>query len=136
MLGLLWRDEASHGEFHEFEVEIEAPDHPVIEGLDDFEHWDELYHGLSNVQDASYEVLAEAYSDPKTGGTGQYEPVTITRRYGDGRIFHSILGHVWPGDPEEEKNATMITFENEPFQDLLVRGSEWAATGEVTATDG
>lgn len=131
MLGLLWRDEASHGEFHDFEVEITAPDHPVTRGMDDFEHPDELYHGLTNPQDASYQVLATAYSDPETGGTGQDEPVVLARRYGDGRVFHSILGHVWPGDPDEDRGSTMVTFENDQFQTLLVRGSEWAATGEV-----
>jgi type 1 glutamine amidotransferase len=131
MLGLLWRDEASHGEFHEFEVEIAAPDHPVTREMNDFEHPDELYHGLTNLQDVSYQVLATAYSDPETGGTGQDEPVVLARQYGDGRVFHSILGHVWPGDPDEDWGSTMVTFENDQFQTLLARGSEWATTGEV-----
>jgi type 1 glutamine amidotransferase len=128
MLGLLWRDEADHGEYHELTVSIEDWDHPVRAGFDDFDLWDELYHGLTNPQDVSYDVLATAYSDPDTGGTGQDEPVVPTRECGAGRIFHSILGHVW-------SLQTMRTFENKQFQKLLVRGSEWAATGEVTAHD-
>ena len=44
-----------------------------------------------------------------------------------------VLGHVWEGDPNGEyKGASMIAFDNEPFQRALLRGAEWAATGEVT----
>lgn len=135
MLGLLWRDESGHGEYHEFEVTIEAPDHPVTNGMDGFHLWDELYHGMVNPHDVSYDVLATAYSDPETGGTGRDEPVALARRFGEGRIFHNILGHVWTGDPTEDAGSSMRTFENDGFQELIVRGCEWAATGEVTSDD-
>jgi type 1 glutamine amidotransferase len=56
----------------------------------------------------------------------------VTTQYGAGRVFHMVLGHVWPGDPNGEyKGASMITFENPGFQKTLVRGCEWAATGDV-----
>ncbi|WP_436927527.1 ThuA domain-containing protein [Halosimplex amylolyticum] len=131
MVGLLWRDNAGHGSYHEFTVEFTDTDHPIADGMEDFDIWDELYHGLSNPQDVDYEVLATAHSDPETGGTGQDEPVVLVLRYGEGRVYHHALGHVWPGDPEEDKGSTMTTFENEPFQELLARGSTWAATGDT-----
>jgi type 1 glutamine amidotransferase len=133
MLGLTWRDESGHGEYHEFEVTIETSNHPITDGMDKFRLWDELYHGMVNPYDTSYNVLATAYSDPETGGTGQDEPVALARRFGEGRVFHSILGHVWPGAPTENDASSMRTFKNDGFQRLLVRGCEWAATGEVMA---
>jgi type 1 glutamine amidotransferase len=82
---------------------------------------------------APYTVLATAYSDPETGGTGRDEPVMVTTRYGKGRVFHQILGHVWPDDfGGGYKGYTMATFENPGFQRSLLRGCEWAATGAVT----
>jgi len=132
MVGLLWREGTGHGQFHEFKVEIDHADHPITRGLGDFMQWDELYHKLVHMHGVKLNVLASAYSDPATGGTGNREPVAVTTEYGSGRIFHHILGHVWPGDPNAgHKGLTMIAFENPPFQQLLLRGSEWAATGEV-----
>ena len=40
--------------------------------------------------------------------------------YGDGRIFHTILGH------------DDYSFECVGFMTTFTRGTEWAATGEVT----
>lgn len=133
MVGLLWRDGTGHGAFHEFEVKITDHDHPVTRGMSDFSLWDELYHKLVHMHDVPYQVLATAYSSPDQGGTGEDEPMMVVTQYGEGRVFHLVLGHVWPGDPEGEyKGASLITFENPGFQQALVRACEWAATGEVT----
>jgi type 1 glutamine amidotransferase len=46
--------------------------------------------------------------------------------WGKGRIFHTILGHVGGGEgphPAVEGASFIVT---------LLRGTEWAATGEVT----
>jgi type 1 glutamine amidotransferase len=57
----------------------------------------------------------------------------LTARHGKGRVFHQVLGHVWPHDfGTGYKGFTMATFENEGFQRSLLRGCEWAATGAVT----
>jgi type 1 glutamine amidotransferase len=132
MVGLLWRKGTGHGEFHEFTVSIVDHDHAVTRGLEDFLLWDELYHKLVHMHDVPYHVLATAYSDPAKGGTGNHEPVMVTTQYGEGRVFHHVLGHVWPGDPAAHKGASMITFENRGFQKAMLRGCEWAATGKVT----
>jgi hypothetical protein len=79
-----------------------------------------------------YRVLANAYSAPEMRGTGKHEPMMVVTQYGKGRIYHHVLGHVWPGDPAKGKGMSMIAFENEPFQKALIRGCEWAATGAVT----
>ena len=132
MVGLLWREGTGHGQFHPFAVTIRDEAHPITRGMAGFTLWDELYHRLVHLHDVPYQVLATAYSDPATGGTGQDEPVMVTTQYGKGRVYHSVLGHVWPGDPNGEyKGASMITFENPGFQQQLLRGAEWAAGGTV-----
>jgi len=132
MVALLWREGTGHGRYHEFEVKIVDNEHPITRGLSDFRLWDELYHRLVHMHDAPYHVLATAYSDPETGGSGRDEPMMTVQRYGEGRVYHHVLGHVWPGDPEASKGCSMMTFENPMFQKSLLRGCEWAATGEVT----
>lgn len=133
MAGLLWRDEAGHGEFHEFEVKITEVDHPITRGMEDFLIWDELYHNLTNPQNVDFQVLATAYSSPDKVGSGNHEPMMAVLEYGKGRVFHQILGHVWAGDPNGEyKGASMIALENASFKRSLLRGCQWAATGEVT----
>jgi type 1 glutamine amidotransferase len=132
MVGLLWRTGTAHGSFHEFGVTIVDHDHPITRGVSDFSLWDELYHKLVHMHNVPYHVLATGFSSPESGGTGNNEPAMVTTQYGAGRVFHMVLGHVWPGDPNGEyKGASMITFENPGFQKTLVRGCEWAATGNV-----
>lgn len=132
MVALAWREGTGHGQFHEFSVTITDPEHPVTRGIADFRTSDELYHRLAVTPGVTYDVLATAYSAPETGGTGQDEPMMLALTYGRGRIFHQILGHVWPGDPVSP-GSSMIALENPGFQTTLVRGAEWAATGTVTA---
>ena len=131
MVALLWREGTGHGSYHEFEVRIVDRDHPITRGLEDFRLWDELYHKLVHMHDAPCRVLATAWSDPETGGTGSDEPMMTVQQYGEGRVYHHVMGHVWPGDPNESKGCSMATFENEDFQRTLLRGCEWAATGDV-----
>lgn len=128
LCGLLWRDGTGHGRFHTFDVRIVDAEHPVTEGLGDLkDHPDELYHKLVNTQDAAYRVLAEAYSAPESGGSGNSEPMAIALEFGKGRVFHTPLGHVWTN--VETTKASVL---DPRFRTLLARGSEWAATGEVT----
>ncbi len=129
MIGLLWREGSNHGDFHEFLVRIVDHEHPVTRGLEDFRQSDELYHNLIHMHDVPVHVLATAYSSPDKHGTGNDEPMMVVTQYGAGRVFHMVLGHVALVYPE---GATMVAFENPPFQQALLRGSEWAATGQVT----
>ena len=133
MIGLLFREGSGHGEYHEFEVKIVDGDHPITRGLSNFRTWDELYHKLVPLHGVDFHVLATAWSSPDKLGTGKDEPMMVVSRYGQGRVYHHLLGHVWPGDPNGEyKGASMISLENKDFQRSLLRGCEWAATGEVT----
>ncbi len=117
----------SHGAQHEFTLHGGNPDHPVTKGLP--AEWlhaqDELYdrmRGPGMVKD----VLFWASSDPETGGSGRDELAIFTIDYGKARIFHTTLGHA--GRTLEDNIAMQCT----GFQVTLLRGSEWAATGNVT----
>jgi uncharacterized protein len=110
-----------HGEQHEFVVETRLAEHPIMKGLP--ERWlhtkDELYDTLRGPAENMW-VLATAYSDPKTGGTGRDEPMLMALEFGDGRVFHTTLGHA-------DYSLRCVGFIT-----TLLRGTEWAATGEVT----
>jgi hypothetical protein len=112
---------SSHGSKHPFRVTIRDGDHPITRGMP--REWmhasDELYHGMRGPIEHVH-LLATAYSDKKTGGTGQDEPMIWTVGYGKGRVFHTPMGH----DLEALHCVGFIA--------TLERGTEWAATGKVT----
>ena len=115
-----------HGDQHAFMVVNRDPSHPITEGLP--EKWmharDELYSLLRGPGE-NMRILATAYSDPATRGTGRDEPVLFTITYGKGRIFHTVLGHAMGNGPSPALQGVgfIVTF---------LRGAEWAATGRVT----
>lgn len=117
----------SHGQQHEFSMNSRHNGHPIIKGLP--EKWmhaqDELYdrmRGPANIKD----LLYTSFSDTSLGGSGREEPLVFTVDYGKARIFHIMIGHC---GPTAEENPAM---QCAGFQTLLLRGAEWAATGEVT----
>ena len=129
LAALCWREGTGHGRFHSFDVKVTDRDHPITRDMPDLVgHPDELYHKLVHMHDTDYRVLATAHSSKESGGTGEDEPMVVVKEYGQGRIFHNILGHAWPG-----VEGSKISFQNPQFRDLMVRGTEWAATGEVSS---
>jgi len=117
-----WRKQGNHGKRHEFNVAIRKADHPITKGMpSEFPHAnDELYQNSVMFPDSI--VLATAYSDkaidPKN--TGQHEPVVWVATFGKGRVCENVLGH------------DVAAMKSPGFQELLVRGVEWTATGNVT----
>lgn len=128
LVGLLWREGTGHGAYHPFDVHVVDPHHPITTGMADLRmHPDELYHRLVYGKGAEFRVLLSAFSDPKTGGTGRYEPMATASTFGKGRVFHTPLGHTWKGVPQSR-----ATWGDPQLRRLVARGSEWAATGVVT----
>ncbi|MFM8413387.1 MAG: ThuA domain-containing protein [Planctomycetota bacterium] len=107
----------SHGPQSEFPVVVRDGEHPVTKGMP--VSWmhakDELYDSLRGPAE-NMAVLATAWS-PRTK---RHEPMIMAIGFGKGRVFHTPLGH----ETYSQECVGFIT----TFQ----RGSEWAATGQVT----
>ncbi|PHN03049.1 ThuA domain-containing protein [Flavilitoribacter nigricans] len=110
-----------HGHEHEFTVTFQDTLHPIARDLP--AEWlhskDELYDQLRGPA-RNFHVLATAFSDKAQNGTGRHEPLLMTIHYGEGRIFHTALGHA------------PYSMQSPGFIATLQRGTEWAATGQVT----
>ncbi|HWB11756.1 MAG TPA: PVC-type heme-binding CxxCH protein [Pirellulales bacterium] len=94
-----------------FAETIARPDHPLMNGYDGFESWDESYvHQMHNEKDRtvlSYRVDAEGR-----------EPWTWIRTHGKGRVFYTAWGH------------DQRTWGHAGFQNLVERGIRWAVGRE------
>jgi type 1 glutamine amidotransferase len=116
-----WRKQGNHGKRHEFSLTVRKNDHPITKGLPaEFAHAnDELYQNSVMLPDSV--VLVTAFSDMKKDpkNTDKHEPVVWVASYGKGRVCENVLGH------------DVAAMKDLGFQTLLIRGVEWAATGEV-----
>jgi uncharacterized protein len=110
----------SHGQRTPFPIAVRQ-NHPITNGLPKtwMHQGDELYATLRG-PGKNMTVLATAYSDPTNAGTGRDEPMLIVLRHGQGRIFHTTLGH------------DIYAMSSVDFVVTFQRGTEWAATGSVT----
>ena len=120
----------SHGPQMEFLIETRTAAHPIMKDLP--KKWlhqkDELYERLCGPAE-NVTVLATAFSDDEGNsppwdktvkGADRDEPVLMAIDYGEGRVFHSTLGHM---DYSMSCVGFITTFQ---------RGCEWAATGKVS----
>lgn len=97
-----------------YRVDVTRGDHPIMAGIESFEHTSEQYY-LN--YDPAIEVLAT------TTFSGEFHPwrrdvvmpVVFTTMHGQGRVFYSSLGHV----------ADELALP--PVREILRRGLLWAA---------
>lgn len=128
-----------------FMVHVVDREHPVTEGMREY-YWalmEDMYTNLYWHPDAKITVLATAYEDAgmyepaKAGpkyppekytpeklaameGMNAENPVVWTVEFGAGRVFCITMGH----------GPAALDFDG--TRGLVVRGAEWAATGDVT----
>lgn len=105
---------AHPGNIIDYRVTITRPDDPIMAGIGDFDYRSEQYY--MHV-DPSNEVLATTTFTGRHCSwiAGVVMPVVWKRRYGEGRVFYSSLGHV----AAEFAVPQMAT--------ILRRGLLWAA---------
>ena len=105
---------AHPGNHIDYTVHITQPDDPIVAGLEDFEVHSEQYY--MHV-DPLNEVLATTTftGDHVPWVKGCVMPVVWKRRWGQGRVFYSALGH----DAAE--------FEHPQLRTILERGLLWAS---------
>ena len=117
----------NHGQQREYNMHCRNAEHPITKGLPD--NWlhgmDEMYDSMRGPANIG-ELLYSGQTDAETGGSGREEPLVFTVGYGSSRIFHIMIGHA--GDTLEDNPAMQCA----GFQTLLLRGTEWVATGKVT----
>ena len=111
-----------HGPEHDFVVTVRDREHPITRGMP--ETWlhphEQLTHGQHGpARDVT--VLTYAYSKD----TKENEVMDWVIPYGQGRVYTTMLGHLWKNGPETAMRCV-------GFQTLFLRGVEWAASGQVT----
>ena len=110
-----------HGRQHEIPITVREPDHPITKGLP--KHWltgtDECYGRLRGPAQ-NMTILATGEDQTLPEYKGRHEPTLMTIQFGEGRVFHTTLGHDMPA------------IECVGFITILLRGTEWAATSKVT----
>lgn len=97
-----------HSPYMDFIVNVSDSNHPITEGLSDFEATDELYY-LKHNPDTSHHLM-HAYDETKD----ETHVMAFHHTYGDGRVFYFALGH------------DMAVLENPSFQTVIRRGALWA----------
>lgn len=128
-----------------FPIHLIDRTHPITAGMREFiwTYNDDMYTNMAMDPDAKIHVLATAHDsaaayDPKLTGpkypAAAYTPEKLkamkgidadhpqvwTADYGKGRVFSITLGH------------DEVSLHFQPLQTLILRGTEWAATGKVT----
>jgi putative membrane-bound dehydrogenase-like protein len=103
-----------------FRTKTTKPDHPIMQGCDSFECWDETYtHHKHNEKDRT---VLEVRTDKQIE-----EPWTWVRTQGKGRVFYTAWGH------------DHRTWSHDGFHALVERGTRWACgqdlAGVTTYTD-
>lgn len=128
-----------------FPVHLTDRSHPVTAGMREYvwTYNDDMYTNMAFSADAKIQVLATAHDaasayNPKLTGpkypAAAYTPEKLramkgidadhpqvwVQDYGRGRVFSITLGH------------DEVSLHFQPLQTLILRGTEWAATGKVT----
>ena len=101
-----------------FTINITDATHPTTRGMMDFETFDEPWQRIDN-RNPARRVLATSVVSKENKGSGEPEPFVFITEQGKGRCFNLVLGH------------DVHAMSNPGFRALLLRGTEWAATGDV-----
>ncbi len=114
-----------HGLQRPFTITHRNPSHPILRGLPTvWLHFKDELYAKARGPAKNIDILATTVD--KDGDPDRHEPMLWTVNWGKGKIFVSLMGHAG-NDPE-----LRYSMECTGFQVTLLRGAEWAATGQVT----
>ena len=99
---------STHPPYGQFAVNVTQSDHPCADGISDFVTNDELYTKLA--LKPGNDVFLTADLD------GEARPMAWTRKYGNGRVFKTALGH------------NGLSFQTPQFQRLILNGVSWVTS--------
>lgn len=116
-----------HGPRHDFEIVVRDHEHPITRGFP--KRWlhrsEQLTHGQHGLEEVvrggELRFLTYAWSKD----VQERQPLDWVRSYGKGRVYTTMLGHTWKGEENRNLRGAGFTL-------LLLRGIEWAATGDAT----
>lgn len=115
--GGTWKNGSHHGKMHAGPVQFSG-NHLITRGLLPFYTYDEFWEDVWMDSDAV--VIAKSCPQTAFNGSGKNEVSMAVTSYSKGRGVFLALGH------------DTRSLQNTAFKTLLLRGTEWAATGEVT----
>jgi type 1 glutamine amidotransferase len=98
---------STHPPYGQFTVNVTGRDHPGAADITDFVTNDELYTKLGWRDGNDVFMTADLDGEPR--------PISWTRKYGNGRVFATTLGH------------DGLSFRTPQFQRLVLNGVDWAA---------
>jgi len=126
-----------HPEIGEYQVEITAPDHPLVAGLTPFETTDELYimehHGDTvGLLHTHFDGNAADFAEGDCRHKDSQQLVWYLHPYDKGEVLYLTLGHCrskYDMQPlvDEWPTTDRCSWELPEYYELLRRGIRWAA---------
>lgn len=120
-----WRlTDSYHPPYGRFEVKVSDAASPGAAGISDFATNDELYMGIAYRDGNDVFITGDAddgthmWRGEPTFMPGGTFPLGWTRRYGDGKVFVTLLGH------------NGLSFQTPEFQRIVLNGVDWATSGD------
>jgi uncharacterized protein len=111
-LAMLGARFSRHDPIKRFTVRFTDRDHPITQGLDDYEHEDELYELTANFVDRKNVV---PLSGIRTLAEAEGHPMVYVKQHGQGRVAYLASGH----DARSLDHPT--------YRTLFTRAAAWAA---------
>jgi type 1 glutamine amidotransferase len=109
LAGMVWDQKTGHDPRGPFRVEIKDPNHPITQGMKDFQADDELYTCLVGKKNLTIVATSRSIVTKKD------HPMAFVQPFGKGRVFHTPLGH------------DVKAFQMPGVSELIRRGTAWAA---------
>jgi type 1 glutamine amidotransferase len=113
-----WQKGTNHGAIHVDRVAFTAEKSPITAGLEPFWIRDEFWQNIGLAGGAK--ALAGVTPPPAANADAAKDPILFTSEVGAARGCAIFLGH------------DALTMKNTAWRTLLQRGTEWAATNQVT----